>query len=59
MEKDLYAHQLLNKVIEHESNPQNLKYYNDIAKFYGKLKGADKESLIWNELWRYYVFKKT
>jgi hypothetical protein len=46
------------KVIEHESNEKNLAFYKKIAKFYGELKGADKESLSWNELWRYYVFKK-
>jgi hypothetical protein len=47
-----------NKVIEHESNEKNLIFYKNVAKFYGDLKGADKESLIWNELWRYYIFKK-
>ena len=46
------------KVIEHESNEKNYKFYKNVAKFYGELKGADKESLLWNELWRYYVFKK-
>jgi hypothetical protein len=46
------------KVIEHESNEKNYEFYQKVAKFYGELKGADKESLIWNELWRYYIFKK-
>jgi hypothetical protein len=46
------------KVIEHESNPKNFEFYKKVANFYGDLKGADKESLIWNELWRYYIFKK-
>jgi SAM-dependent methyltransferase len=46
------------KVIEHEENPKNKQYYQKSAKFYGELKSADKESLIWNSLFRYYVFKK-
>ena len=46
------------KVIEHESNPKNFEFYKKVASFYGDLKGADRESLIWNELWRYYIFKK-
>ena len=46
------------KVIEHEENYKNKQYYKKISKFYGELKGSDKESLIWNSLFRYYVFKK-
>jgi SAM-dependent methyltransferase len=46
------------KVIDHEENPKNKEFYKKVAKFYGELKGSDKESLIWNELWRYYIFKK-
>jgi SAM-dependent methyltransferase len=46
------------EVIDHEENPKNKKYYKDVAKFYGDLKGVDKESKIWNDLFRYYTFKK-
>jgi SAM-dependent methyltransferase len=46
------------KVIEHEENPKNKKFYKSVAQFYGDLKGADKDSKLWNELFRYYVFKK-
>lgn len=45
-------------VIEYEEEPRNKKFYKNVAKFYGDLKGADKESRIWNDLWRYYIFKK-
>jgi len=45
-------------VIEHEENPKNKKFYQSVAKFYGELKGVDKESRIWNDLFRFYVFKK-
>jgi hypothetical protein len=46
------------KVIDHEENYKNKQYYKKISKFYGELKGYDKESLIWNSLFRYYIFKK-
>ena len=46
------------EVIDHEENPKNKKYYSSVAQFYGDLKGSDKESRIWNDLFRYYVFKK-
>ena len=46
------------EVIEHEENPRNKKFYKDVAQFYGDIKGADKESKIWNDLFRYYIFKK-
>lgn len=46
------------EVIDHEENPKNKKFYKTVAQFYGDLKGADKESRIWNDLWRFYVFKK-
>lgn len=46
------------EVIEHEENPKNKKFYKNVAQFYGDLKGADKESKIWNDLYRFYVFKK-
>jgi SAM-dependent methyltransferase len=46
------------EVIEHEENPKNKKFYKNVAQFYGDLKGADKESRIWNDLYRFYIFKK-
>lgn len=46
------------EVIEHEENPKNKKFYKNVAQFYGDLKGGDKESKIWNDLYRFYVFKK-
>jgi SAM-dependent methyltransferase len=48
----------INNVIDHEENPKNKKFYKKVGEFYGELKGADKESKIWNDLWRYYIFKK-
>jgi SAM-dependent methyltransferase len=45
-------------VIEHEENPKNKIFYKTVSRFYGDLKGVDKESKIWNDLYRYYVFKK-
>jgi len=45
-------------VIDHEENPKNKKFYKTVAQFYSDLKGADKESKIWNDLYRFYVFKK-
>jgi hypothetical protein len=47
-----------NEVIDHEENPKNKKFYKTVAQFYGDLKGADKESKLWNNLYRFYVFKK-
>jgi SAM-dependent methyltransferase len=46
------------EVIDHEENPKNKKFYKTVAQFYGDLKGVDKESKIWNDLFRYYIFKK-
>jgi SAM-dependent methyltransferase len=46
------------EVIEHEENPKNKKYYSSVAQFYGDLKGSEKEGRVWNDLYRYYVFKK-
>ena len=46
------------QVIEHEENEKNKKYYKNVAQFYDNLKGADKESKIWNDLYKYYIFKK-
>ena len=37
---------------------QNKKFYKNVAKFYGDLKGAEKEGRVWNDLYRYYVFKR-
>lgn len=47
-----------NQVIDHEENPKNKKFYKEVAEFYSELKGADKESRVWNDLYRYYIFKK-
>jgi SAM-dependent methyltransferase len=46
------------EVIDHEENPKNKKFYKSVAQFYSDLKGSDKESKIWNDLYRFYVFKK-
>jgi hypothetical protein len=45
-------------VIDHEENPKNKKFYKKVAEFYKDLKGADRESKIWNDIFRFYVFKK-
>ena len=45
-------------VINYEENPKNKKFYEKVAKFYGNLKGADKESRTWSFLNKYYVFKR-
>ena len=45
-------------VINHEENPKNKKFYKNVAKFYENLKGVDKESKTWTDLFRYYIFKK-
>ena len=45
-------------VIDHEADPRNKKFFKDVGMFYGDLKGADKESRIWNDLFRFYIFKK-
>ena len=45
-------------VIDHEADPRNKKFFKDVGMFYGDLKGADKESRMWNDLFRFYVFKK-
>jgi len=45
-------------VIDYEQNPKNKKFYKDVARFYGDLKGAEKEGRIWNDLFRFYVFKR-
>ena len=44
-------------VIDYEENPKNKKFYKDVSRFYGDLKGAEKEGRIWNDLYRFYVFK--
>jgi len=64
VETDLFANTYninkdwIEKVIEYEHNPKNKVYYESIKAFYGELKGVDKESKIWNDLFRFYVFKK-
>jgi len=45
-------------VIEHEENPKNKKFYENVAKFYEPLKGPDKESKAFSFLNRYYIFKR-
>jgi len=45
-------------VIPHEENPKNKKFYEDVALFYGNLKGSDKESKSFSFLNRYYIFQK-
>lgn len=45
-------------IINYESNSKNLKFYKDVAEFYGDLKGVDKESFYWSSLFRVYIFKK-
>jgi len=45
-------------VIDYEENPKNKKFYKNVARFYGDLKGAEKEGRIWNDLFRFYVFKR-
>ena len=45
-------------VIQYEVNPLNKKFYQNVGKFYGDLKGYDKESRTWSHLNRYYVFQK-
>jgi SAM-dependent methyltransferase len=45
-------------VIKYEENPKNKIFYEKISQFYDDLKGTDKESKIWSDLFRYYVFKK-
>ena len=45
-------------VIQYEENPKNKKFYEKVASFYGELKGADRESISWNNLYRYYIFQK-
>jgi SAM-dependent methyltransferase len=46
------------EVVPHEENPKNKKFYEDVAKFYGNLKGSDKESKTFSFLNRYYIFQK-
>jgi SAM-dependent methyltransferase len=45
-------------VIQYEENPKNKQFYEKVAKFYGDLKGADKESRDWSFLFRFYIFQK-
>ena len=45
-------------VIQYEENKKNREFYQKVAKFYGDLKGADKESRNYSFLFRYYIFQK-
>ena len=45
-------------VISHEENIKNKEFYNKVSKFFGELKGQDKESKIYSFLNRYYIFQK-
>jgi hypothetical protein len=45
-------------VTPHEENYKNKKFYEDVAKFYDNLKGADKESKLYSFLNKYYIFQK-
>lgn len=45
-------------VISHEENPKNRDFYDSVGKFYGELKGADKESKTYAFLNRYYIFQR-
>ena len=47
------------QIIDYEENPKNKKFYKDVAKFYNKLDGEGEQSKKWNNLYRYYIFKKT
>ena len=64
VDSDLFANiynvnkEWFTSVVEHEENPKNKKVYKEWAQFYGDLKGADKESKYWNDLFRFYIFKK-
>ena len=46
-------------VVPHEENYKNKKFYEDVVKFYGALKGYDKESKVYSFLNRYYIFQKS
>jgi SAM-dependent methyltransferase len=48
----------MQQVTQTEHNPKNKESYDKLTGFYGNLKDADKESKVWNDLFRYYVFKK-
>jgi hypothetical protein len=48
----------ITQVTPFEHNPKNKNTYDKIAPFFAELKDADKESKIWNDLFRFYVFKK-
>ena len=45
-------------IVNVEENLKNRKFYQDVYKFYGDLKGADKESKKYSFLFRYFVFQK-
>jgi hypothetical protein len=64
VETDLFSNVYnLNKnffknVVPYEENPKNKKFYENVAKYYGESKGADKESKKYCFLFRYYIFQK-
>ena len=45
-------------VTPHEENFKNKKFYEDVAKFYDNLKGAEKEGKLYSFLNRFYIFQK-
>jgi hypothetical protein len=64
VDTDLFANQhtltkdWITNVTKSEPNPKNRKFYEDIRKFFGDLKDVDREGKVWNDLFRFYVFKK-
>lgn len=64
VDTDLFANQYtltkdwIVNVTKTEPNPKNKKFYEDIRKFFGDLKDIDREGKVWNDLFRFYVFKK-
>ena len=46
------------QVIEHEANEKTKIYLKSVALFYDNLQGPDKESKIWSDMFKYYIFKK-
>ena len=47
-----------NDVIQFEENAKMKKYFYDVNEFFKDLKGADKESIVYSNLHRYYIFQK-
>jgi hypothetical protein len=44
--------------IQHEANEKNRAWYKKILPFFGDLQGVNKESKLYMDLSRYYIFKK-